>query len=203
MLLTDCQRSDNASVQEQIIRLAVVFKDREALSKLRAIANDPTSPADDRAQTPRSMHWLANELQVSMPIYWPYYETIRCDRLRCVASLRTSLPKRPRRFLSQYATMNASDRQDAQLTLASRKSWAKSLLGAIEAKQIDANELTAYSVRQIRSLGDDDLNATLANHWGGLRETSKDKAKQIRSIKKWLSTKKLDQADMVRGRAAV
>jgi putative heme-binding domain-containing protein len=95
--------------------------------------------------------------------------------------------------------MSPNDQQHAQLTLTSRESWAASLLDRIESKQIQASDLTAYSVRQIKALGNDDLTARLAAHWGNVRETPSDKAKQIESMKKWLSLERLANADMVQG----
>lgn len=189
--------SGSANVQEQIVRLAVAFKDREALETLRIIANNPKSSADDRkravdALVGQRVKGFEKDLLALLGD-----DELRSSALRGLASYDS--PTTPAVILSHYANMNVSDRQDAQLTLASRRSWARALLNAIEQKQIDATDMTAYCVRQIQSLNDTNLNASLSMHWGGLRETSNDKAKQIRSIKNWLSDKKLDQADMVRG----
>lgn len=189
--------SDKPSIQEQTIRLAVYFKDREALNQLREIARDSTKPADYRQ---RAIHALVGQRVSGFDsdlLELLSDDQVRSSALRGLASYQS--PKTAAAILSRYSTMNTRHRQDALLCLASRKSWARDLLHAIEAKQIAANDMTAYSVRQIRSLGDEDLNAKLKVHWGGLRETSEDKAKQIRSIKKWLSEEKLDQANLVRG----
>lgn len=189
--------SGNGGVQEQIVRLAVVFKDRKALSRLREIANDPTSSVDDRRRAVDALVGQRIQGFESDLLALLEDDLLRSSALRGLASYDS--PTTPEVILTHYPKMNVSDRQDAQLTLASRKSWAKALLNAIEKKQVDATDMTAYCVRQIQSLGDRDLNETLSKHWGGLRETSNDKAKQIRSIKNWLSDEKLDQADMVRG----
>ena len=190
-------QSDDDRVQEKAIRLAVVFKDREALHQLRQLASDPSRPADDRN---RAVEALVGQRVVGFGaelIALLKDDQVRGSALRGLASYQS--PQTAASILSLYGTMSPSERLDAQLTLASRLPWARMLVDAIEAKQMDANELTAYSVRQIRSLGDDDLNNVLAAHWGGLRETAKDKAKQIKAIKKWLSAKQIRQSDMIRG----
>jgi len=189
---------DDGKLQDQIVRLAVVFSDAKALRNLRQIANDKDKPDERRI--------LAIDALVSQRI--DGFDTdllkllkesaLRSSVLRGLASYKSS--NIPKAILAEYEAMTASDRQDAQLTLASRKPWASALLDAIEAKQIDANALTAYSARQIRSLGDDKLTARLTKNWGGLRETSKDKAKQIQSIKKWLSKEDFDHADLTSGK---
>ena len=191
-------QSDDSRLQDQIIRLAVVFEDQRALSQLRQIANDTQKP-DERRR-------LAIDALVSQRVDGFDHDllqlleqpAIRSAVIRGLASYQS--PQTPRVILEQYNRMSANDRQNAQLTLASRKPWAKALLDAIDSKQIDANEITAYTARQIQSLGDDELTKDLAQHWGGLRETSKDKTKQIQSIKRWLTTEKLEQADMVQGK---
>lgn len=188
---------DDASVKEQIIRLAVVFKDGEALKKLRKVANDSASPAADRNRAVDALVGQRIDGFDSDLLSLLSEEPVRSSALRGLASYQS--PKTATTILGLYSTMNAGDRQNAQLTLASRKAWAHELLEAIDRKQINAKDLTAYSVRQIRSLGDKKLNAKLTSQWGDLRATSKDKQKRIQSIKRWLSTKKLEEANMLAG----
>ena len=64
-------------------------------------------------------------------------------------------PLIPRSILEHYGTFDAATRQDALQTLASRPAWAAELVTAVEANRIPRADLTAYTIRQIRSLGDD------------------------------------------------
>ncbi len=190
-------KSSDASIREQIIRLAVVFQDLEALQKLRKVANDAGSSADDRnraidALVGQRLPGFDSDLLKLLED-----DQVRASALRGLASFQS--PKTPATILSHYATMTATERQNAQLTLASRKPWARALIRAIEVKQIDASELTAYSVRQMRSLDDSVLNQKLNRVWGGLRKTSDSKEKRIRFIKTWLTEKRLAKADLARG----
>ena len=189
---------DSEQVQDQIVRLAVVFDDKEALARLREIANQPTYPTQRRT--------LAIETLVGQRV--PGFEN---DLLQLLsdASLRSTVIRSlaaysservPATILAHYNTLSEINRQDAQLTLASRPSWAMALLDAIDSKQINANDLTAYTVRQIQQLGNPALTERLGKQWGNLREASRDKAKQIQSIKRWLSEERLMEADLAHGK---
>jgi len=193
--LSQCE---DARLQDQIVRLAVVFNDRRALDDLRKIANDESKPVERRKLAIDALVGQRVDRFDSDLLRLLDNNSLRASALRGLASYQAA--KTPSAIFARYNRMNASDRQNAQLTLAARKPWANALLDAIEEKRIDANELTAYSARQIRSLGDDKLTEKLSKHWGGLRETPKDKAKQISSIKKWLNEKKLAQADTHKGK---
>ena len=189
--------SRNTNVQEQVIRLAVVFKDQEALTTLRKVANNSAKPASDRV---RAVEALVGQRTAGFDndlILLLKDDAVRSAALKGLASYQSA--QTAPAILAVYSQLKASERQDAQLTLASRKSWARALIDAVESKQIQAKDLTAYSVRQIRSLQDKKLNEKLGSYWGDVRATAKDKAKKISSIKRWLSTEKLDQADMVQG----
>lgn len=191
-------QSEDRRLQDQVIRLAVVFDDGKALTKLREIANDEALSAVRRTMAIDALVGQRIDGFDSDLLRLLDQSSIRSSVLRGLASYRSE--RIPAAIIGQYAGMNATDRQYAQLTLASRRPWAAALLGAIEAKQIDANELTAYTARQIRSLGADELTQTLTKHWGGLRDMPKAKANQIQEIKKWLTIDNLENADFGRGK---
>jgi len=187
----------NDEVQEQAIRLAVVFKDQVALKELRRLANSVDQPVGDRNRAidtlvgQRVKGFDADMLQLLDDI------PVRASVLRGLAAYQSS--GTASEILRRYDKMSSADQQHARLTLASREAWAEELLKAIEDKKIKATDLTAYGARQIRSLGSHSLTTELEKQWGGLRATSKEKAKQIGFIKKWLSTSNLAKADLSQG----
>lgn len=189
---------EKPELQDKIVRLAVMFNDQEALRRLRSIANDESESAGQRT---RAIETLVDKRISGFDddlILLIGDAAVRSAALRGLASYQS--PGTANAILSLYASMDASDKQDAQMTLASRKSWAVSLLDAIEGKRVDATELTAFTARQIRAHGDDELSDRLAAQWGKVRETPKEKAKQISRLKKWLP-KRIDEADLERGAA--
>ena len=194
---TRLSESGHAALQDQVVRLAVVFDDRSALAKLREVATDRNRSPDDRN---RAIDALVSQRVAGFGV----------DLIRLIedAAVRTSalrglaaynLPQTATAILKQYDKMDARDKQNAQLTLASRESWASQLLESIAAERIRASDLTAYSARQIRSLGNQELTSSLATYWGEVRETPRDKAKQIGAMKRWLTSEKIGKADLARG----
>jgi putative heme-binding domain-containing protein len=85
--------------------------------------------------------------------------------------------------------------------LASRRTFAASLLDAVANGQIPRDAITAYDLRQIRSLGDPALDARIERDWGGVAEATADKRRRIDSLKESLGPAVLAVADASRGRA--
>lgn len=185
------------AVQSQAIRLAVVFDDQVAMRALRRVANDVDQTIEHRSRAINTL--VGQRIQRFDTDLLGLIDDVRVRPavLRGLAAYQSD--RTASAILSRFNKMSPADQQHAQLTLASREAWAKELLQAIANQQIKAAVLTAYSARQIRSLGSRSLSAELEKHWGGLRATSKDKAKQIRSMKKWLSPQKLAKADLTQG----
>jgi putative heme-binding domain-containing protein len=61
--------------------------------------------------------------------------------------------------------------------------------------------VTAYTARQLRSLGDERVNERLQALWGEVRETPAEKSKLITNYKKQLTPESLARADRSAGRA--
>ncbi len=87
----------------------------------------------------------------------------------------------------------------ALATLASRATWARELLTAIEEGRIPAKDLTAFTVRQLSAIGDEAIAARLNKVWGEVRKTPKDRAKKISKLKSWLTPDVIAQGDQAHG----
>src|SRR5690606_12371136 len=121
---------DNDQIQEQIIRLAVVFKDQVALQKLRQTAHSAHHNAAHRRRAidtlvEQRIAGFDSELLILLDDV-----AVRGAVLRGLAAFNSN--HTPSAILSRYSQMDATDRQHAQLTLASREDWAEKLLQAIE-----------------------------------------------------------------------
>jgi putative membrane-bound dehydrogenase-like protein len=84
--------------------------------------------------------------------------------------------------------------------LASRRTFAAALLDAVADGKIPRDAITAYDLRQIRSLGDPTLDARIECDWGGIAETSAEKRQRIDSLKESLQPAVLAAADTSHGR---
>lgn len=189
---------DDEIVQESTIRLALIFNDKNAMQRLREIANDETEVPQTRT---RAIEALASNRASG-------FDAVLIDLLDDSDVRSTVLsglaqfdhPKTATAILRQYAAMDNSDKQIALHTLASRASWSALLLDSVADGNIAPSEITAYTARQIRSLNNAALTSQLAGLWGEVRESPRDRVKQIESIKRWLDTDQIDRADLATGK---
>ena len=86
-------------------------------------------------------------------------------------------------ILKVYSSLDPSERKDALSTLASRQSFARELLGAIDTGVVPAKDVSADIVRQLRTLNDKEIEAHVVKVWGILRDSPADKKKRISQLK--------------------
>lgn len=190
-------RSRQPSIRDRAVRLALIFDDQQALKTLQQIALDSGQPTIDRSRAIEALvAKRASGFEASL-INLIQDSAVRASALRGLSAYNQ--PQTASAILKLYSTMNSADKLNAQQTLASRVPWARELVDAIESKRIAAVDLSAFAARQIRELGDEELTAKLARCWGEVRQTPQDRAKQIASIKKWLTTELVKQADLEHG----
>jgi putative heme-binding domain-containing protein len=110
-------------------------------------------------------------------------------------------PSTVKTVLQVYSSANAGTRQAALQTLASRASWAKALMAGLESGKIARTEITAFTARQIHSLGDKQLSQDVERLWGPIRETPKDRARLIANYKPQLTATLIQSSNRENGRA--
>jgi len=196
--LAKLQQSSSSTVRDRAIQLALVFDDPDAIRLLRDRAVSAKASVEDRA---RAIELLVAKkdagfdelliLLVANP------KTTR-SALRGLAEY--DHPETVETILRNYSWFDADARQDSLQTLASKRTWAAQLLDAIEAKEIEASDLNAYTVRQLHSLGSEELTARVQSLWGEVRATPADKAKLIARYKEQLTAETLANADLSAGR---
>lgn len=190
--------SPQPAVRERALQLALVFDDPVALATIRQMAADPT--AQVKART-----WAIDALVARKAAgLAPLLLTLVRDRATQSAALRglAECDDRniPATILESFSTYDATARQDAVQTLASRPVWAMALLDAIEEMRVSRTELTAFTARQLLNLKNERVTARVNALWGAVRETASDKAKIIAELKKRLSAQSLARADRSAGR---
>jgi putative membrane-bound dehydrogenase-like protein len=192
-------KSDNAEVRNVALSLAVVYGDETALTTLATRLADTKEPAAARTAA------LATLLEVKYaklpPILYGLLEEpeFRSPALRALSAYDAA--GIPARVLAVYPKLTTAEKRDAIATLASRASYAKLLLAAVEAKKLPASEIPGETIRQLRNLNDKELNATIAEVWGTVRDTPADRKKMIADWQKKLTPNALTNADLGAGRA--
>jgi putative membrane-bound dehydrogenase-like protein len=103
-------------------------------------------------------------------------------------------------LVAAYGRFTSPARPKLVGILASRRTFAAALLDAVDDGKIPRDAITAYDLRQIRSLGDPTLDARIKRDWGGIAETTVEKRRRIDSLKESLQPTVLAAADASRGR---
>jgi len=194
--LQDTGHADVASLQ---MRLALRFGDATALAQLRTLVADPTAAPPVRRQALQSLVDLRDpqfDSQLLQLLDDPDVRSQAIEHLPAYAHAETA-----DQILKRFASWSRAEQSLAMQTLASRVEWAKPLVAALEAGQIDASSLDAFTARQLHALPDAGLAQRVDRLWGNIQPTSGQLTKQISRYKSWLTSATLRQADVQRGQA--
>ena len=106
-----------------------------------------------------------------------------------------------RALVAAYGRFRGPARPKLIGILASRQTYAAMLLAAVAEGTIPREAVTAYDLRQIRSLGDPLIDARLEREWGGVSQTSAEKGQRIAALKDSLTPAVIAAANASHGRA--
>lgn len=192
------RKSADPSVREQAQRLALIFNDLDAIRSLVELANDRQATNTDRQRAIEALVAKRVPSFDSQLLALTRDETTRRPALRGLAQYNH--PDTVATILEVYPLADDTARQDALQTLASRPAWARALLDAIQTKRIARKDISAFTARQIHSLGDKQLSADIDKLWGQVRETPKDRVRIIAEYKRRLTPDALSSSDRSHGR---
>ncbi|NNE00068.1 MAG: c-type cytochrome [Pirellulaceae bacterium] len=191
--------SDDPQVTEQAMRLALRMGDDRAVEVLTATAID--SKQSDRVRN-QAIVALVDSKQPGIESMLLTMLDDDATREQSLASLAAfNQPGTADAILSRYGQFSEAEKRAAVATLASRNQWAARLISAVQSNQIPVTDITAFTARQIRSLADAELTDHLNELWGDVRETRRDRAREIDKMKRWLTADVIAGADLSRGEA--
>ncbi len=191
-----CSERDPKS-RQQAMQLALVFNDQQATDAMKQIAMDAKAEPEYRklaidALVASRATDFGRQLLTLLDD-----QTVRGEALRGLSNY--GIEGVASAIISRYASYEVAEKQIALQTLASRIGWAAKMLDAVEQKLVPSADITAFTARQLRSLGDQQINSRLSDLWGNVRETPQDRVKQIDGLRKMLSPEILSQADLSHG----
>ncbi len=192
------EASADRKVRQASIELALLFGDPRALESLRKIAVDRSVLPKDRN---RALHSLVAKKATDVATLLVQLlgdPDVRREAIRGLAEFDQAAM--PRLLIDKYASFDSETRQDALQTLASRVAWGASLMRAVESDQIPRKDVSAFTARQLQSLGDPQLSERIAKIWGEMRTTSADKAQLITKYRKLLTQESIKKANLSTGR---
>ena len=192
-------KSPNAEVRQLARSLSLTFGSKAALDALRKVLVDDKAKLPDRRKALAS---LIDARDAKLPVVLQELlkgEALKREALRGLGAFEDA--KTPRTVLEIFNRLDTDGKRDALTTLASRVSYAKALMTAVDQGEVKANELPADIVRQLRAHGQKDINAKLDKVWGVSRTAPEAKLKEIAKYKKLLQTKPAKPVNLSRGRA--
>ena len=189
----------DAAVRDRLRELSAVFGDGRALEEMRRIALDGKSSLNARSTALQSLiDSRPDDLRAVCE------RLLNESHLNVVAARGLAMFDDPAiggKLVQSYNKFHFTERPQLLSILVSRKSFAAALLSAVSTGGIPRADLSAFHVRQIRSLDDPGLNQTLTQVWGELRDSPDDKRQTMARLKASLTPEVLSKADKSRGRA--
>jgi putative heme-binding domain-containing protein len=178
---TKLTASKNAQISTLAQSLGLTFGSQKALAALRdVVLNFPPKKDADLGTRRAAIASLASVKDPGLP---PILEMVlkrgelQSDAIKALAGY--DYPGTATAILNVYGTLSTAERRDALNTLASRATFAKPFLTAIDEKKIDSKDLTAEVVRQLRNLKNAEVDQLLQKVWGAFHEVSADKKAEI------------------------
>ncbi|MCY2986240.1 MAG: c-type cytochrome [Planctomycetota bacterium] len=196
---TKLESSLDAKVRQSATELALVFDDPRALVSLSKLAADRSANPKERARAICSLVAKKGPNVASLVVELVRDTEVRREAIRGLAEFDHESTSQL--LLDSYSTFDADAKQDALQTLASRSSWGASLLDAVETNRIPRKDISAFTARQLQSLGNQLLNERIAKLWGEMRTTSADKKQLIGKYRKLLTPALIEKANVPAGRA--
>ncbi len=176
------------AVRDAALALAVRFGDKNAFASLREVL------ANDKTPLPARREALQALVEGTDPALPPLLHTLaqkdqlRQEAIQALASFND--PKTPEVLLALYPSLNLAGKRATISVLSARVTYAQALLNAIAAKKVPASDLQADVVRQLRNLGDAELERRIGEVWGVVRTTPAERREQIRQYASMLKRPK-------------
>lgn len=191
--------SASRDVRAQAQSLAVVFGDTAAFDVMRRTLADRAADAVERRHALQSL-LAANDPKLPKILLALLDDAaMREPALLALASYDD--PETPRRVLAGYDGFSVAERRAALSTLGGRTEYAKLLVAAVRAGSVPSKDLTAATARQLRELGDEEIDDFVDEVWGVARTSPKEKTDLIAKYKALLTDDRVARADASNGRA--
>ncbi|WP_437193226.1 PVC-type heme-binding CxxCH protein [Planctomicrobium sp. SH527] len=103
--------------------------------------------------------------------------TLRADAIRSLSRIDSA--RLAQSVIENYKSLSTNEQATARGALASRESYARDFLKAVESNRIPKADLSADQVHQLRQFNSKELNEVLDRVWGRVRESSADSRAEI------------------------
>lgn len=188
-------KSPNADVRERALVLSQIFGDQKAIRHALAIVENPEIEISLRRST---LNLLLNQQnQNASNLLKSLFDepAMRLDAIRGYAIVENKAGATL--LLSRYSILEPDHRQAVIETLASRKTYAESLLQALEKNEIKRDEISSQVARSLEGL----LGNRFTKVFGTVKPVAQERKKLLAKYRKICVPKAIKSANASRGRA--
>jgi hypothetical protein len=186
-------------MRSQVRALDVVFGDGRALDEVRRLALDESA---DLALRKAALQSLIEAGPDDLRRVCERLLKVRfLNAIALQGLIRSDDPAVGALIARSYPTFHPTERAAVVEALVSRPTFASELLRQVARGTVARSEISAAQARQIRGFGRPELTRQLAEVWGELRESPRDRAELAARLKAELTPARLAAADRSHGRA--
>ena len=193
--------SKSEAVRSQVRSAGLTFGSGRALAAVKSTLLDP------QAALPERQAALEASLNAKTPGLAPVLlqllsdPKLRAGALRGLAAYDDTAT--PRAILQAYPKFDQQEKKDALATLASRATFAKELLAAVEGGSagVTAKDISADIVRQLRNLQSPEVDKAVAKVWGVVQDTPEEKLKRMKGLRAVVESRTAPPPNVSHGRA--
>lgn len=191
--------NQSTEIATLIRTLSLIFGDTSAIQQLRAMLADAKAPIPDRSAAVELLSERKFAGLVPQLVKLLDEPALRTAALRGMSAYDDR--SIPNEILNRYTNWDETERIEAINTLTSRRSYARALLDAMEAKTVPVQDVSPFHARQLAALKNREISERLAKVWGRATPVAADKEKLKRMIASTLPDEVIAQADVRAGRA--
>lgn len=194
-LYAEVAASSDPALRSIGVKLATIFGDKEAIRNLQRIVTDQQAADEDRREALNSLLQLNSGVPVKMLHQLVSEDSgIRRDAIRALG-IRNS-PTTVSVLLEHYPSLSSTEKQDVVGVLATRQSFADALLDAIANGEVSREDVSAYTLQQLRSFNVNELQTRINTLWAD------DKSKLMKSEEIANYTKRMSREYLSLGNAS-
>jgi putative heme-binding domain-containing protein len=181
------RKTADAETKKLLDKLAVNFRDPEAMKRAYATVHDAKLPSAERIEAlrqvvvmkhPDALSTVGSALRQEIDL------KVRAEAARQLAAFDG--PRIGADIVRDWKMIPKEIQADVVTSLASRKEWARSLLTAMKEKKIDRTAATDATITRIQGFKDAALDKLIEEAWGKTRSTPAELLKQIDAVRKTL-----------------
>ena len=186
--------SDNAEIKKLMTQLNQKFGNEKAIQEALAKVKNPKASLQDRKAALTSL--LSQKNKALLPLLEGLLNSpLQMEAIRAFGSYKDQ--KIPATLLNHYTGFDETAKRTVIETLATRKEFARALLGAIKEGKVSKNEVPAYVARNLKNI----LGKSFTDVYGEMQQLSQDKTKLIAEYKSKLNSPAFAKASASKGRA--